>query len=334
MQSQPSQGMQLGATLFAFTNEWHAREYNLEQLIAKIAQRGLGPGLEVIGFQSFRDFPQISDNTAARFRDLVAEHGLTPSCFGLNADVAIRRGRMMSVDEQVAYHIPQLESAAKLGFPAVRLQFAAPAEVAIRLLPLAEKYGIKMGPEIHAPLSPDSPPVQAWREAYAKANSPLLGFIPDFGCCARTLPPSYLDNLREQGMPEDLLQLAIEVWHLPQDAGWKRGEFARRVAPLGADPSVVSALSVMFNIVSPNRAEVWREMVPQVIHIHGKFYDFDADGNESAIPYDEILPVFQQGGYQGFMSSEWEGHLYSRADAFDMVERHQALCRRILGQAT
>lgn len=323
----------LGATLFAFTNEWHAREYNLEQLIAKIAQRELGPGLEVIGYQSFRGFPHIGDDDAARFRDLVAQHGLTPSCLGLNADVAIRRGKMMSVDEQVAYHAPQLEAAAKLGFPVARLQFAAPAEVAIRLLPLAEKLGVKIGPEIHAPLSPDSPPVMAYREAYAKANSPLLGFIPDFGCCARALPPSYLDNLRAQGMPEDLLRLAIEVWHLPQDAGWKRAEFARRVDGLKADPAVVSALSVMFNIVSPNRAEVWKEIVPQVIHVHGKFYDFDERGSESAISYEEILPVFRDGGYDGFISSEWEGHLYSRADAFEMVARHQALCRRILNAA-
>lgn len=329
---QTNNGPKLGATLFAFTNEWHARQYNLEQLIAKIAERKLGPGLEVIGFQSFRDFPRISDDTAAHFKDLVAQHGLTPSCLGANADVAIRRGKMMSIDELVDYHVPQLEAAAKLGFPAVRLQFAAPAEVAIRLLPLAEKLGIKMGPEIHAPLSPTSPPVMAYREAYAKANSPLLGFVPDFGCCARALPPSYLANLREQGMPEDLLQMAIEVWHLPQDAGWKRGEFARRVASLNSDPAIVSALSVIFNIVSPGQAEAWRELVPQTIHIHGKFYDFDADGNESAIPYQEILPVFRDGGYNGFISSEWEGHLYSRADAFDMVERHQAMCRRILGQ--
>jgi sugar phosphate isomerase/epimerase len=333
MQSNIQRGPKLGATTFAFTNEWHARQYDLDTLLAEIASRELGPGLEVIGYQIFRDFPNVSTDTAARFRDLVAKHGLTLSCLGLNADIAIRRGRMMSVDEQVDYHVPQLEAAARLGFPAVRLQFTAPAEVAIRLLPIAEKYGIKMGPEIHAPLSPESPPVMAYREAYAKANSPLLGFIPDFGCCARTLPPSYLDNLRAQGMPEDLLQLAIEVWHLPQDAGWKRGEFARRVAPLNADPAIVSALSVMFNIVSPNRAEMWRELVPQTIHVHGKFYDFDAAGNESAIPYDEILPVFQQGGYEGFISSEWEGHLYSRANAFDMVARHQALCRRILAGA-
>lgn len=331
MPSPHTPGLKLGATLFAFTNEWHARQYNLEQLVAKVAERKLGPGLEVIGFQSFRGFPHISDDTAARFKDLVAQHALTPSCLGLNADVALRRGAMMSVDEQVEYHVPQLEAAAKLGFPVARLQFAAPAEVAIRLLPLAEKHGIKIGPEIHAPLSPASPPVMAYREAYAKANSPLLGFIPDFGCCAHTLPPSYLANLRAQGMPDDLLQLAIEVWHLPQDAGWKRGEFARQVAPLNADPAIVSALSVMFNIVSPNTADIWREILPQVIHVHGKFYDFDDSGNESAIPYEEILPMFRDSGYDGFMSSEWEGHLYCRTDAFDMVAKHQAMARRILG---
>lgn len=161
-------------------------------------------------------------------------------------------------------------------------------------------------------------------------KSPLLGFIPDFGCSARALPASCIANLRDQGMPEDLLQLALEIWHLPQDAGWKRGEFARRVAPLNADPVVVSALSVMFNILSPGEPDMWDAILPQVIHIHGKFYDFDDAGNETAIPYAELLPRFQRAGYSGFMSSEWESHLYSRADAFEMVRKHQALARRIL----
>jgi len=329
--STPTTGIKLGATLYAFTNEWHSRQYTLAELIARVAAEGMGPGLEVIGFQSFRGFPHISDNVAAEFRDMVAQHGLTPSSLAINADVALKRGQMMSIDEQVAYHAPQIEAAAKLGFPVVRCQFTAPAEVLVRLLPLAEKHGIKMGPEVHAPLHPNAPPVIAYREAYAKANSPLLGFIPDFGCTAHALPASYLANLREQGMPEHLLAMALDIWHLPQDAGWKRGEFARRVAPLGADPAVVSALSVMFNILSPGAPEMWDDLMPQVIHIHGKFYDFDAAGDESAIRYDQILPRFQRAGYSGFMSSEWEGHLYSRADAFAMVRQHQALARRILG---
>ncbi len=325
--------MKTGATLYAFTNAWHRRELTLPQLLAKVAALGLGPGLEVIGYQTFRGFPHVSDDDAARFKDLVAEHGFTPSCLSINADMAIRRGTMMSIDEAVAYHVPQIEAAAKLGFPLVRCQFAAPAEVLVRLLPLADKHGIRMGPEIHAPLGPNSPPVLAYREAYAKANSPLLGFIPDFGATARAVPPSYLDSLRAQGMPEDLMQIAFEVWALPKDPGFKRGEFARRVEPFKAPPEAVSALSVMFNILSPGQPDMWDELMPQVIHVHGKFYDFDENGSEPAIPYEEILPRFERAGYQGFMSSEWEGHMYSPDAGFDFVVKHQALARRILAAA-
>lgn len=328
--SLPTPGLKLGATLYAFINAWYTRQYTLDQLVARVAEAGFGPGLEVVGYQSFREFPHLSDDTAARFKDLMARHGLQPSCLSINADMAIKPGQMMSIDEAVAYHVPQIEAAAKLGFPVVRTQFAAPVEVLLRLLPLAEKHGIKMGPEVHAPLNPNSPPVMAYREAYAKVNSPLLGFVPDFGTSARGVPPTYLDFLREQGMPEDLLQMALEVWHLPNDPGWKRGEFARRVASLNASPEVVSGLSVMFNILSPGDPKVWRDIMPQVIHIHGKFYDFDAEGNESSIPYDALLPEFIDGGFNGYMSSEWEGHIYSHAEGFDMVSKHQALCRRII----
>lgn len=331
----PAKGFQLGSTLYAYTNEWHERRYTLEGLIEQVAVRGLGPGLEMIGFSSIRGFPQVSDDFAAHFKDLMAQYQLTPSCLSINADTAIRRGTTMSIDEAVAYHAPQIEAAAKLGFPVIRSQFAAPAEVLIRLLPLLEKHGIKIGPEVHAPLNPNSPPVMAYREAYAKANSPLLGFVPDFGCCAFDLPATYIANLRRQELPEALIQLALEVWHLPKDAGWKRAEFGRRVAEMNVDPAVVSALSVMFNILSPGQAEMWKEIIPQVVHVHGKFYDFDADGNETSIDYGKILPVFHDGGYTGFMSSEWEGHLYMRGVcAFDMVAKHQALARRIIAQHT
>ncbi|MES2259949.1 MAG: sugar phosphate isomerase/epimerase [Pseudomonadota bacterium] len=326
-------GLKLGTTLFSFTNEYHSRAWSFEDLIARVAELGLGPGLEIVGFQSIRGFPAVSDAFAERFRELMAIHQLEPSCLAVNADAAIRRGQMMSVDEAVAYHIPQLEAAAKLGFPVVRLQFMLQPEAVRRLVPLAEKLGLKMGPEIHAPLTVESPPVMAFREMFDKVNSPSLGFIPDFGASALTLPASYLENLRSQGIPEHLLQLALEVWHCKRDANWKREEFARRVAPFKADATIVSALSVMFAILSSQDIDAWKQIMPQVIHIHGKFYDFDADGNETSIPYGQLLPLFVEGGYQGYMSSEWEGSLYSRADAFEMVRKHHALARRILQRA-
>ena len=65
-----------GVTLYSFTRAFHGREYDLEQLIRKVAAEGYGPGLEIIGFSSFRGFPEVDDAYAGRFSDLVDELGL------------------------------------------------------------------------------------------------------------------------------------------------------------------------------------------------------------------------------------------------------------------
>ena len=49
-----------GVTLYSFTRAFHGREYDLEGLIRKVAADGFGPGLEIIGFSSFRGFPDRS----------------------------------------------------------------------------------------------------------------------------------------------------------------------------------------------------------------------------------------------------------------------------------
>ena len=123
--AQANQGVRLGTTLFSLTNEFHSLQYSFEELIAKVGALGLGPGLEVIGFQSIRGFPEISDEFADRFKGLLAEHNLVPTCLAVNADVAIRRGQTMTTEESVRYHEPQIRAAAKLGFPVARYQYAA-----------------------------------------------------------------------------------------------------------------------------------------------------------------------------------------------------------------
>ena len=236
----------------------------------------------------------------------------------------------MSPQEAANYLEPQIRAAAKLGFPVVKSQFAAPAEALRLLVPLIEKLEIKVGPEIHAPLGVDSPPVLAYREMYAQVKCPLLGFVPDFGTSATTLPATYLDVLRRRGAEEHVLDLATSIWKGTESPQWKRDEFNRRAAALKVEPTTASALSVMFSMLSPHKVQSWLEIMPQIIHLHGKFYDFDADGNESSIPYEEILPLFVKSGYRGYMSSEWEGHLYAWEPGYEQVRQHHALCRRIL----
>ncbi len=76
--------------------------------------------------------------------------------------------------------------------------------------------------------------------------------------------------------------------------------------------------------------EQWREVMPRVVHIHGKFYGFDEKGDEPSVDYAALMRVFREGGYDGYMSSEWEGHAYTdEFSGFEMVKQHQALCRRV-----
>ena len=322
--------IQFGTTLYALTNEFLSRRFSFEELLEQAAARKIGPGLEIVGLQSIRGFPVVSDAFADRFKMMIAKLGLRPTSLAINADQEIRRGRIASEDEMVAYHEPQIRAAAKLGFPVARYQYGAGPEVIRRLAPLAESLNVKLGLEIHAPHHANHPDVLKYREMYAKVHSPYLGWIPDFSSTARTVPASLLEAFRARGFPESLIQLAMEFWNAPGDTHARMSQYKDEARKAKAAEPQLNELSMIFPMFGREDPRSWSELLPEVVHIHGKFFGFDSAGNEEAIDYAATLPQFRDAGYSGFMSSEWEGHMYSTADAFDMIEKHQAMCRRIL----
>jgi sugar phosphate isomerase/epimerase len=329
-------GLRLGSILFSFTNEYHGRQYSLEQLLEEVARRGIGPGVEIVGFSAIRGFPYVSETFAGKFRNTLARLGLEPSCMALNADLYLRPDCPMTPDESLAYHVTQLEATAMLGFPVARYQFLAGTEVIRRLLPIAERLNVKLGLEIHAPHKVDSPEVMEYREMYAKENSPYLGFIPDFGSSANAISPAYLRFVRQLGTPEGLILLIQEIWNEPDDPArplGKHEDFAARAKAAGFGDRNLSECFMAFGLFSRQEPRRWLEIMPQIVHIHAKFHDIDENGNVPNIPYDEILPLFVEAGYKGYMSSEWEGHFFSDDPGLPMVEAHHAMCKRILGRA-
>ncbi|RVU02275.1 sugar phosphate isomerase/epimerase [Novosphingobium umbonatum] len=325
-----AKGLKLGTTLYSLTTQFHAREYSFEELVRKVAADGIGPGLEVVGFQSIRGFPKVSDEFAERFAALIEETGLVPSCLGINADLRIDPDRPMSEDESLAYHIGQLEAAARLGFPLVRYQYPAGPAVIERLAPTAEKLGVKLGLEVHAPHHANHPDILAYREMYERVGSPYLGFIPDFGATARAVPPSFFEAQADNGVPADLIELAKDYWARAGEPYERRDAYIADARGRGFADRHIMALVIIFGLFSRATPESWADIMPQVIHIHGKFFDFDDNGQEIAVDYERILPVFVAAGYDGFMSSEYEGHMWNDADGFDKIRRHHALCRGIL----
>lgn len=325
-------GPQMGATLYAFTNEYLNREYDFEGLLREIARRNLGPGIEVIGFQSIRGFPEVSDAFAERFAELVDELGLEPRSLAINSDRFLKPGQPISDAALIDYHKRQLRSTAKLKFPLVRYQFATPPHIVRELAPFAEDLNVKMGLEVHAPAHANHPMVMAYREVYDALQSPALGWIPDFGGTAWRLPPSFIDAARRRGVPEGLISLLNKIWPEPGAPHERAGRLREYALKDGYSPEHIQIVSLIFFILSNEDPKSWADLVDRTIHVHGKFYGVDDDGREEAIDYETILPIFRDGGFAGTIVAEWEGHAYLGTGGFAHVEAFQAMCRRVLAE--
>ena len=60
------------------------------------------------------------------------------------------------------------------------------------------------------------------------------------------------------------------------------------------------------------------------------------DEVEYSIPYDEIVPVLIEGGFDGYLSSEYEGNRHIQdafpVDSVEQVRRQHAMFARLLGE--
>ncbi|WP_196804079.1 TIM barrel protein [Marmoricola sp. URHB0036] len=326
-----------GVTLYSFTRAFHGRRYDLEGLIRKVAADGLGPGLEIIGFSSFRGFPDLDDEFVDWFRALVEETGLVLTSCAVNTDVGIRRDRLLTDDELIAYMERQITTAARLGFPLARVQISLSPDAMERLLPLAERLDIVLAIEIHAHHHPHHPQVVSLRERYETLGSPLLGFVADWGTTTSGLAPSMVEAYRRRGASAELLEAADQLWKQyyaegppPTEPahGERFGAFIGLAAQHGSPELGIDLAINATGLFGPAPVESWLEILPWVRHVHGKFFGIDERGEEPSVPVRALVAQLVEEGYDGAISSEYEGwHWNYWDDAFDIVTAEQAVQR-------
>ncbi|TLM83596.1 TIM barrel protein [Pseudarthrobacter sp. NamE2] len=326
----PGTDIKLGLTLYSLTNEWVTGQYSLESLIARVAEAGIGPGVEVVGFQTIRNYPAVSDDFVRSWRALLDQYELEPSCLAVNTDVALRRDRMLTDDEIVDYLARQIETAHRLGFPTVRTQMGGSTAVLEPLLRRVEQYGIKLGMEIHAPEGPNTPTVMRVREAYEQIDSPLLGFIPDFSSTMRGVPAPEIDYFVRLGLPRAAGDELETIWAESGNPQERFGRFAELARSKGASDEALRAVHTAFSMHGHEPVDSWREIMPQIVHVHGKFYDINAAGEEPSIDIPAIMRIFVEAGYAGYFSSEWEGHAFRDVGEVDPIALIQGQHRLIV----
>ncbi|MFT3797604.1 DUF6379 domain-containing protein [Microbacterium sp.] len=320
----------LGLTLYSASAEFRAGWFDFDGLLDRVAEVGIGPGIEIVASQMVPTYPVVSDEFVAGWRAAFDRHGFDASSFGANLDMGKRRDRDMTPEEEFEFSELMFQGAKRLGFPLVRIQSAKP-ELLRRLLPVAERLELKLAYEIHAPMGPNAEPILRVRDTYAELDSPLLGFVADFSATMRAMSPTLLRALSRAGLDQEALTELQRIWATDAPMRAQQEEFISYLRGRDFDPGRLGSFAhLAFNMHGHVDPREWADIMPQILHVHAKFYDIDEHGQEPAIDYPELVRVFVEGGYRGYWSSEWEGHAFAELGEVDpllLVRRQHDLVR-------
>jgi Xylose isomerase-like TIM barrel len=322
-----------GVSLYSFQNETFQNKMNLEDCIRTCAELG-ARGIEVIGEQTFWGWPEVgvAEADIAEWHALIAKYDCVPVSHDYMLDYKRYKGRPMPFDEQVASVKNDIDLGAMLGMPFIRSLVSIDPNVLIAAAPYAEEKGIKLLTEVHAPLHFDHPWIIRMAEMFQKSGSPALGFLPDMGMFLKHFPRVWSAKFRRMGVPDriaDYIEKAYDDRVLSEYVILEVQNMG------GTGPAIGMAETMRHNAAfEPKRM---LDYMPMIHNIHGKFYEMDADYYEPSIPYDEIVAVLNQGGYDGYICSEYEGNRWiedaEEPDSVEQVRRQQVMLAKLIGES-
>lgn len=326
----PKAAIKRGVSLYSFQEEYFLRKMTLEQCIATAASLG-ARGIESIAEQMMPGFPKLSDEFYDRWHGWMDRYGTVPTCHDMMLDTKKYKHRLLTLDEQVASVERDLKHAKRLGCFVVRMLVFCGPELLERCLPLAERYDVKMGVEVHAPWHFDHPWIMRIIDLIERTKTKHLGFVPDMGIFTKRLPRVVRDRAERNGGTPKILDFVCQSYEAGILAEYTVFE-ARNMGGNAVD--VAFAEQCRHNVWSPPKRLI--EYMPHIFHIHAKFYEMTDEGVEYSIPYDQIIAALTKGGYQGWLSSEYEGNRHIQdafpVDSIEQVRRQHAMFQRLLGE--
>lgn len=328
-----------GVTLYSFQEEYFLRKMSLEDIIAACAKLDIR-GIEILGDQMIPDYPNVSDAFFKDWHDWMDKYEVTPVCLDMFLDWNKFKGRVMTDDEKVESMKKDIVNANKLGCKVIRVIHDVQPVIMERCVEFAEQNDVKLALEIHAPSYYDSPFEQELLEMFQRVKSPYVGFTLDLGVFCKRLPRVAKDRLVRDGMKEsivDYLSEAYENGTLPQTHELKKNNdalFNKIIQMGGTEEDAFSGIMATHMIYAD--VGMLKEYIPYTYHLHGKFYEMLPTYTEYSIPYEEIVPALIEGGYEGYIDSEYEGNRWIQdafeVDSLEQVRRHHVMLKKLLGE--
>ena len=326
-------GAKLGATLFCYTTEYAQLTYDFEECVRQAYLAG-AKGYEIVGAQMIPSYPNVSDEFLGRVAAMKAKYGISPVGYGANQDKGLHPQRNLTADEMVSDVIIDLKTANRLGCKVMRVQWLMTPEVFERVAPYAKLFDVKVGVEIHNPETPRSETISKFLDVIKRTGSDYLGFVTDFGFLAiAPNKPKWLKALKAGVLEEHLTEAARM-----RTEGYTMEETMDRMKELGANMAIADVVAGMYGYVQFTNPEKLPELIdelkfilPYTFEIHCKFHYLGDDGLEPSIPYEKILPVVKEAGFDGWLICEYEDEMF--CGGTDFTKKMIALERKIFEEA-
>lgn len=323
-------GIKRGVSLYSFQEEYFLRTMSLEDCIAACARIGAN-GIETLAEQMMPGFPNLPESFYRKYDGWMKKYGTVSTCHDAFLDTKKYKERLLTDDEVMQSIERDLRHAAKIGAKVVRMLVFVSPEWLERAIPLAEKYDVKMGIEVHAPWHFDHPWIMRHLDMIARTGTKHAGFVPDMGIFTRRLPRVVRDRMARQGGTAKILEYVADAY----EAGVLAEYVICEVRKMGGNPVDIAWAEQCRHSVSSNPKRL-TEYVDYIFHVHAKFYEMTDEGTEYSIPYDKIIAALEAGNYQGYLSSEYEGNRHIQdafpVDSVEQVTRQHAMFERLISR--
>lgn len=321
-----------GVSLYSFQEELFLRQMSVEDAIAFAASIG-ATGIEVLPEQNMASFPTVSDAEVAWWKDTVAKYGCELSCYDMFLDTKIRKDRPMTDEEQVSSIRRDLELCHRLGIRSMRILVFVRPEILEKCVPYAEELDVHMGVEVHAPWHLEHAWILRTIDTADRLDTKHLGILPDMGIFMKHYPPVFRARFERQGARPEVTQFIVDSHEAKIMAEYTIYEVAVKMGGNKAEIAMAETLRHA-PYANPKRLA---EYAPYFRHIQAKFYEMTPAATDPAISYDEVIPVLAAAGWNGYLSSEYEGNRWIQdvepVDSREQVRRQHRMFERLIGAA-
>ena len=346
-----------GVSLYSYQQSQFFKQMNWKDMIKEVHDNLKTDGIEIIDEAIIKNYPFPSEQFIFDWKNEMARYNMNAVTMDIYLDVHQFRDHIMTHREAAERLKNDIKIAAKLGFKNVRSLCLVPIEVIEMALDTAEKYNVKIGKEIHAPL-PIKPGTRVQPktgmaaaldfrmseqiiELADRTGSKHVGLVPDFGIFQHTPSQVAIDYAKRNTKNPEVIDFILEnsKYYSLDDIGKVLSE---KYPNHNIDPGTIERMSLHESSASP---EDIIDIIPYIVSIHGKFNNMtEIPGKpgcyeDLGIDYETPIKYLKENGFSGYINSEYEGQRDQQDRGIDFlpneveqVRRHHEMLSRLIGE--